>query len=60
VARLNLLLAAGQLSPATVGVIVNALNATNVTPASSEGTKRNRIAAALLMVMSCPEYLVQK
>ena len=60
VARLNLLLAAGQLSGATVGLIVGALNATPVTAASSDAVKLNRIAAAVLMVMAAPEYLVQK
>ncbi len=60
VARLNLLLCAGQLSTATVGVIVTALNATPVTATSSEAVKLDRVAAAVLMVMACPEYLVQK
>jgi uncharacterized protein (DUF1800 family) len=60
VARLNLLLCAGQLSAATVSTIVTALNATALTAASTDAQKRNRIAAAVLMVMACPEYLVQK
>jgi uncharacterized protein (DUF1800 family) len=60
VARLNLLLCAGQLSAATVNTIVTALNATALTAASSDANKRNRVAAAILMVMGCPEYLVQK
>ncbi|QHI98014.1 DUF1800 family protein [Xylophilus rhododendri] len=60
VARLNLVLAAGQLSKATVTLIVNALNATPVTAASNDAVKLNRIAAGVLMVMSSSEYLVQK
>jgi len=60
VQRLNLLMTANQLSPATVGVIVNALQATPVTAASTATVKRNRVAAAVLMVMCCAEYLVQK
>ena len=60
VARLNLLLAAGQLSDATVRDMVAALNTTPVTAASSDSVKLNRIGAAVLMVMASPEYLVQK
>jgi len=60
VRRLNLVLAAGQLSQATQDLIVGALNATQVTAASSDGAKRNRVAAAVLMVMASAEYLVQK
>ncbi|MGJ7582112.1 DUF1800 domain-containing protein [Variovorax sp. RHLX14] len=60
VARLNLLLAAGQLSDGTVRDMVAALNSTPVTAASSDSIKLNRIGAAVLMVMASPEYLVQK
>jgi hypothetical protein len=60
VARLNLVLAAGQLSAATVAMIVAALNTIYVTASSSNDNKRYRIAAGVLMVMACPEYLVQK
>lgn len=60
VQRLNTLLCAGQLSSATQTLIVNALNAITVTPASSDAVKRNRICAAVLMVMSSAEYLIQK
>ena len=58
--RLNLMLCAGQLSQATVDQIVAALNATAVTAASSDSVKRNRIAAAILLVMASPEYLILK
>ena len=60
VARLNLLLAAGQLSPATVSLIVTALNTITVTATSTDAGKLARIGAAVLMVMASPEYLVQK
>jgi uncharacterized protein (DUF1800 family) len=60
VSRLNLLLCAGQLSQATVDQIVAALNATPVTATSSDTTKLNRIAAAILLVMASPEYLILK
>jgi uncharacterized protein (DUF1800 family) len=60
VQRLNLLLCAGQLSTATQTVIVNALLATPVTASSSATLKRNRVCAAVLMVMASAEYLIQK
>ena len=60
VQRLNLLLCAGQLSVATQTLIVNALQATAVTASSSATVKRNRVCAAVLMVMASAEYLVQK
>lgn len=58
--RLNLLLCGGQLSGATLTSIVTALNATALTASSSASAKRNRVCAAVLMVMACPEYLIQK
>jgi uncharacterized protein (DUF1800 family)/fibronectin type 3 domain-containing protein len=60
VARLNLLLCAGQLSAANQTLIVNALNATALTSASSDSAKRDRVAAAVLLVMASSEYLIQK
>jgi len=60
VKRLSLLLCADQLSASTQTLIVNALNATPVTAASTDTVKRNRVAAAVLMVMASAEYLVQK
>ncbi|WPB55974.1 DUF1800 domain-containing protein [Xylophilus sp. GOD-11R] len=60
VARLNLLLAANQLSAPTVALIVNALNANPVTATSPDVVKLNRVASAVLMVMASSEYLVQK
>ncbi len=58
--RLNLLLCAGQLPPASVTRIVNALNAMPVTAASSNDAKLDRICAGVLMVLASGEYLVQK
>ena len=58
--RLNLLLCAGQLSSGTVSTIVSTLSATAVTAASSDTVKRNRVCAAVLMVMAGAEYLIQK
>ena len=60
VQRVNLLMAAGQLSAATQTLIVTALNATPVTAISTAAIKRNRVAAAVLMVMASAEYLIQK
>jgi uncharacterized protein (DUF1800 family) len=60
VARLNLILCAGRLSPATVTIMVNALNATPVTANNSNDTKLDRICGAVLMVLGCAEYLIQK
>jgi len=58
--RLNLLLAAGQLSVATQERIANAIAERPVTAASTDEDKRWRVVAAIVLVMCCPEYLVQK
>ncbi len=60
VAHLGLVLCSGQLSAATQTLIVNALNATPVTTASTSTAKLERIAAAVLLVMASAEYLIQK
>lgn len=60
VRRLNLLLCAGQLSAATQTLIVNALNATAVMATSTSVIQRNRVSAAVLLVMASAEYLIQK
>ena len=60
VRRLNLLLCAGQLSSANQTLIVNALNATALTSASTVAAQRNRVYAAVLLVMASADYLVQK
>ena len=60
VKRLNLLLCAGQLSAANQALIVNALNATALTATSTDSVRRDRIAAAVLLVMASADYLIQK
>jgi hypothetical protein len=57
VKRLNLLLAANQISAATETRIVNAI--TSISISSSTGPI-NRVRAAIMLVMACPEYLIQK
>lgn len=62
--RLNLLLCAGQLSAANVTLITNTVGTMKGTDATSTTNTaknlRNRVCAAVLMVMACAEYLVQK
>jgi uncharacterized protein (DUF1800 family) len=58
--RLILLLSANQISASTRTIAIDALNATTVTAASSASAKLDRVASAVLLVMSAPEYLVQK
>ena len=60
VKRLKLLLCAGQMSAATEKIMVDALNARQVTDTSTNEQKLDRIGAAVLMVMACSEYLIQK
>jgi uncharacterized protein (DUF1800 family) len=56
-AELNVLLAAGQLSAATLTALKTALDSVGVaTPAG----QTNRINAAITLVMVAPEYLAQK
>jgi len=55
--RLNLLLAANQLSAATVSTIRTAITSINASTAAGQKT---RVQAAVLMVLASPEYLAQK
>ena len=55
--ELNLLLAAGQLAPATQGVIKGALDSM---AGGTEAARLNRIHAAIVLVMAAPEFIVQK
>ena len=57
---LNLHLTANQLSANTQTAIKAALDTQPVTATSAESDKMNRIYAAVLLVMCCPEYLIQK
>jgi uncharacterized protein (DUF1800 family) len=55
--RLNLLLCAGQLSTANRTLMVDAIAAM---PASKTSELTNRVQAAVLLMMACPDYLVQR
>jgi uncharacterized protein (DUF1800 family) len=60
VSWLNLHLTANQLSGATCMLIANAIASKGVTPDTPEEGKLDMLASACLLVMSAPEYLVQK
>jgi uncharacterized protein (DUF1800 family) len=55
--ELNLVLAAGQLSSATVTLMRGALDSM---PKGTDVARNNRIYAALVMVLAAPEFIVQK
>ena len=55
--RIVLLLCAAQMSEASQALILEALNAM---PATTSDQQLSRVHAAVLMVMACTEYLVQK
>jgi uncharacterized protein (DUF1800 family) len=55
--RLNTLLAAGQLSPATATTVQNAIGSI---PASTPAGALNQVKAAVMLIMCSPEYLIQK
>ena len=56
-AELNVLIAAGQLSAATLGAMQSALDSIDV---STLAGTNNRLYAALTLIMCAPEYLIQK
>ena len=60
VRRLNLLLAAGQLSQATQNAIVNALRIDRIQADAPEDFKRAHVARAIMFVMASAEYLIKK
>jgi uncharacterized protein (DUF1800 family) len=60
VRRLNLILCAGQMSPANVALITAALNGTALTASSTAAQKLDRVAAGVLLVMASADYLVQR
>jgi hypothetical protein len=62
VQHLNLLLAAGQISAVTQQRIVDILSLDErpLQPTDPEDWRRFRVVAAVTLIMSCPEYLVQK
>ncbi len=57
---LNLNFSANQVSEATITLIQGALDAQVLTAASPDSTKLDRIYNAVLLIMACPEYLIQK
>jgi uncharacterized protein (DUF1800 family) len=56
----NLYLTANQLSDNSVKLINQSVASLAVAPDSPDSTKLQRIYAAVLLVMACPEYIVQK
>ncbi|MFM7331423.1 MAG: DUF1800 family protein [Brachymonas sp.] len=62
--QLNTLMCAGQLKDSALTLMVNALRdgmvARQVKASSSASLKRETICAALLMILACPDYLIQK
>jgi len=58
--RLNLLLCAGQLSAATVRLIVQGLKTDNIRADSSDDFKQIHVARALMFVMCAAEYIAQR
>ncbi len=65
VRRINLIMCSGQMSVATQNTIVAVLNqkalpAATAKPEDIQNAKLDRIAAAVLLTMACPEYLIQK
>jgi uncharacterized protein (DUF1800 family) len=57
VAEVNLVFAAGQLSPATLTTISTAVTAM---AATTDALRLRRVHAAMLLTMAAPEYLVQQ
>lgn len=63
VKRVNLLMAAGQISDSNQTLMINAITSmpVNSTTATTLASQRlDRVAAAVLMAMACSEYLIQK
>ena len=55
--EINGVLAAAQLTPATLAVMKAALDSM---PSGTAATRNNRIYAALVLVLAAPEFLIQK
>ena len=62
--QLNTQMCAGQLQATNLTIMVNALRdgmvARQVKASSSAALKRETICAAILMILACPDYLIQK
>ncbi len=56
-AEINLVLAAGRLGTATLAALVSAVQSM---AGGTDATRRNRVYAALVLVLAAPEFLVQK
>ena len=56
-AELNLVLAAGRLGSATLGPLVTAVQSMT---GGTDAARRNRVYAALVLVLAAPEFLAQK
>ena len=56
-AEINLVLAANQLSAATIATLAAAVS---TMPTGTDATRRARVNAALVLVLAAPEYIVQK
>lgn len=56
-AELNLVLAAGQIPASTLATLAAALDTIQL---RNDAARRNRMLAALLMVLAAPEYIAQK
>ena len=57
--HLNLLLCAGQLSVPTLALMAQALQSDTLPKTANAEARLNRVAGAVLMVMTAPEYLIQ-
>ncbi len=60
VARVSLILTAGQISAANRTVIQTAIEAIRITGTNDDAVKLQRVLTTVLLVMASPEYLVQK
>jgi uncharacterized protein (DUF1800 family) len=60
VAWVSLYLTANQLSANTLSLIQASVEKLAITATSTDKDKLNRIYGAVLLVMACPEYLIQK
>ncbi|TAG24990.1 MAG: DUF1800 domain-containing protein [Burkholderiales bacterium] len=64
VTQLNAQMCAGQLNAASLTIMINALRdgmvQRQIKSSSSANDKRETICAALLMILACPDYLIQK
>ena len=60
VAWLNLRLCANQLSANSIAAMQGALTPLGISAASTDEAKLFLLASACLMILACPEYLVQK